>query len=66
MMAVYTLAPKQSQELVDEGEVVDGYGEFDVAAMAGTAQEGCKTACRAAARSVRNRLNTGEMGLRVI
>jgi hypothetical protein len=66
MMAVYTLASEQSQELVDEGEVVDGHGELDVAAMAGTAQEGGKTACCAAARFVRNRLDGGEMGLRVV
>ena len=47
-MAVDALASKQSQQLVDECKVVYGYGELDMAAVAGTAQEGGETACCAA------------------
>lgn len=46
-MAVCTLAPEQSKQLVHEGEVIYGYGKLDVAAVAGTAQEAGETACSA-------------------
>jgi hypothetical protein len=44
-VAVAALAPEESQQLVDEGEVVYGYGELDMSAVAGTAQEGGEAAC---------------------
>jgi hypothetical protein len=44
-MAVAALAAKQAQQLVDEGQVVDGYWELDMSAVAGAAQEGGETAC---------------------
>lgn len=44
-MAVAALAAEKSQQLVDEGEVVDGYGQLDMAAVTGAAQECRETAC---------------------
>ena len=43
-MAVAALASEQSQQLVDECEVVDRYGELDMAAVAGAAKEGGEAA----------------------
>lgn len=48
-MTVAALASKQSQQLVDEGEIVYGDGKLDMTAVAGTAQHGRETACRATA-----------------
>jgi hypothetical protein len=46
-MTVDTFSAQQTKELVQEGEMIDGNRELDMAAVAWTAVHGGQAACRA-------------------
>jgi len=45
LVAVGAFAAEQAEELVEKAEMVYGYGQLDVTAVTGTAEQCCQSAC---------------------